>query len=140
MLGGVAIAAAVAIAVGGYALGGGGSAIGAEGSPAQAEASAPAVDMAKIGGLMEKLQANPKDTDALLALANEYYAGEQYSTAGDFLDKLLAIEPENIQGLLARGAISFNLGDLPAAEKTWNQVVASTPRTRRSTTTSASCT
>ena len=77
---------------------------------------------------MAKIQANPKDTVSLLALADEFYAGEQYAQAATFLDQLLAIEPENIQALLARGAVSFNLGDLDAAEATWKKVVAIDPK------------
>ncbi len=93
-----------------------------------AQASAPAVDLAKIGTLMEKLSANPKDTVTLMGLANEYYAGEQFTDAGNWLDKVLAIEPENVQALLARGAVSFNLNDLSTAESTWKKVVAIDPK------------
>ncbi len=129
VLGAVGIATALAILVGAYNLGGGGlAAIGTNRSTAQPVASSPAIDEAKVAGLMQKLQANPNDTTTLLALANEYYAGEQYDVAGQWLDKLLAIDPKNVDALLARGAVSFNLGDLTAAEKTWQQVVAIDPK------------
>jgi tetratricopeptide (TPR) repeat protein len=126
-LGTVAIAAAVAIAVFVYNAGVGGfAASGANPSPAASNA-APAIDQAKVAGLMERLQANPKDAATLLALADEFYAGGLYDNAGDWLDKLLAIEPAHVQALLARGAVSFNLGDLAEAEKTWLAVVAIEP-------------
>jgi len=88
----------------------------------------PAVDAAKVAGLMEKLAANPNDTVTLLALANEYYAGQQFTDAGNWLDKVLALEPNNVEALLARGAVSFNLNDLPAAEATWKKVVVIDPK------------
>ncbi len=94
----------------------------------QAPPASAAVDTAKIAGLMEKLAANPNDTATLLALANEYYAGQQYTDAANWLDKLLAIEPGNVDALLARGAVSFNLDDLPAAETAWKKVVVIDPK------------
>jgi len=77
---------------------------------------------------MQKLAANPYDTVTLLALANEYYAGQQFTDAGNWLDKVLALEPNNVEALLARGAVSFNLNDLPAAETTWKKVVVIDPK------------
>ena len=114
------------IAFAGYTLGGGGSAPGGGGSAA-ASPTVPLVDEAKVAGLMAQLQANPTDTAVLLTLADEYYNGGQYETAATFLDKLLAVDPEHIKGLLARGAVSFNLDQLDAAEATWLKVVELDP-------------
>ena len=72
---------------------------------------------------MTKYETNPGDTATLLSLANAYYAGSDYSSAGTWLDKLLAIDPRNVDALLARGAVSFNLGDLAAAQASWNEVI-----------------
>jgi TM2 domain-containing membrane protein YozV len=91
------------------------------------EPSAPAIDQALVASLMAKIQANPNDVTSLLALANEYYAGEQFDVSAQWLDKVLAIDPKNIDALLARGAVSFNLGDLTAAQTTWQKVVAIDP-------------
>ena len=114
------------IAFAGYTLGGGGSAPGGGGTAAVSP-TVPLVDEAKIAGLMAQLQANPTDTAVLLTLADEYYNGGQYETAATFLDKLLAVDPEHIKGLLARGAVSFNLDQLDAAEATWLKVVELDP-------------
>ncbi len=125
----VAVIAIVAVGFGGIQVVG---AIGGDsqepGAVAQATQGPPAVDLAKVSSLMESLAANPNDTVALLALADEYYAGEQYADAGNWLDKLLAIEPENVDAMLARGAVSFNLGSLPAAETTWKKVLVIDPK------------
>ena len=51
------------------------AAIPAASQVAQATSGAPAVDEAKVADLMAKFQADPKDIETLLALANEYYAG-----------------------------------------------------------------
>jgi tetratricopeptide (TPR) repeat protein len=110
----------------GYNLGNGGKP-SASGAVAQATPTAPAIDQAKIAALMVKLQANPKDLATLLALGDEYYAGEQYTQAASFYDQLLAIDPKNVQGLLARGAVYFNANDLANAEKTWQQVAVIEP-------------
>ena len=114
------------IAFAGYTLGGGGSAPGGGGTAA-ASPTVPQVDEAKVARLMAQLQANPTDTAVLLTLADEYYNGGQYETAATFLDKLLAVDPEHIKGLLARGAVSFNLDQLDAAEATWLKVVELDP-------------
>ena len=55
---------------------------------------------------MTKLAANPKDTATLLALANEYYAGQQYTDrrpAG--WTSSSPSSPKNVEALLARGAV-----------------------------------
>ncbi len=129
VLAGVAVIAIIGLGFGAMQVA---SAVG--GSPSSSAAAqapvstAPAVDLAKISTLMQKLAANPKDTVTLLALANEYYAGEQYTDAGSWLDKVLAIDPKNVEALLARGAVSFNTNDLPAAETAWKKVVVIDPK------------
>ena len=94
---------------------------------AQASSGAPAVDEAKVADLMSAYQADPTDQETLLALADEFYAGGLYDQAATWLDKLLAISPEHIQGLLARGAVYFNLNDIANAEAAWNKVATLEP-------------
>ena len=90
---------------------------------------------------MAKFQADPKDIATLMALADEFYAGGQFETSATWLDKVLAIEPEHIQGLLARGAVYFNLErPAPTPRRPGRRSSPSSPTTSRSTTTSASCT
>ncbi len=128
VVGGAAIVLVAAVALGANAIVNGtqstpGASEAAGGAAAAASPSAPTVDQAKVSQLMTQYAANPNDTATLLALADEFYAGQDYASAGDWLDKLLAIDANNVQALLARGAVSFNLGDLLAAETTWKKVV-----------------
>jgi cytochrome c-type biogenesis protein CcmH/NrfG len=130
VLGGAAVLAIAAVALGANAIvnptpSSGGPAAS---QVAEATSGAPAIDEAKVADLMAKLQANPKDVVTLMALADEFYAGGQFETSATWLDKVLAIEPENVQGLLARGAVFFNLNDMANAEKTWKQAAAIDPK------------
>jgi plastocyanin/cytochrome c-type biogenesis protein CcmH/NrfG len=130
VIGGGAVIAIVAIALGANALVNGFSGGGtpAATAPAVAEATPPAIDQAKVADLMAKYQADPSDTATLLALSDEFYAGQQFDVAGQWLDKVLAIDPKSVQGLLARGAVYFNLDDPVNAEKLWQSVVAIDPK------------
>ena len=113
-----------------YNFGGGGSGVpGFNGTPApQASPSGPVIDQAQVAALMQKLQANPNDTTALLDLGNVYYNGADYATAGTFFDKLLAVDPKNVQALLGRGATAYNVGDRTVAEKDWRAAIAADPK------------
>ncbi|MEI7744674.1 MAG: tetratricopeptide repeat protein [Chloroflexota bacterium] len=127
VLGGVALVAVVAIGVGVNAFVNG-SANGGTAMSSTAPTVAPvSVDKAKIGDLMTRLAANPNDIATLQALADEYYAGQQFDVAASWLEKILVIDPKNIQALLARGAVYFNANDLANAEKSWSIVVGLEP-------------
>ena len=99
-------------------------AIGANpaGSAAPA-ASAPCSTRPRSAQLMEKIQANPKDADALMALGDEYYKVGDFATAGNWFTKVTALEPTNVRGFLALGATGFNSGDLDAAEVAWRKAL-----------------
>jgi len=122
VIGAIGVAAVVAIGFGANALVGGGAAQPTE-APVAAEPTAPAVDMAKVAQLMERLQADPQDISALMDLGTEYYNGNDMATAGEWFDKVLAVDAQNVNGLLARGAVYFNLGAFADAERTWLLVV-----------------
>jgi tetratricopeptide (TPR) repeat protein len=130
-LGVVGIAAVVGVMFVVYNLGGGGSPAAAgtgSGDTAQASPSGPTVDLAQVQTLMTKLQANPSDTATMQALGDLYYQGADYTTAGSWYDKVLAIDAKNVKALLARGAVYFNLGDLANAQKSWAVVVSVDPK------------
>ncbi len=128
VLGSVGIVVVVGIAFGAnMVVNGGAKAVPEASVAADASSGAPVVDMAKVGTLMQKLQADPEDVDTLLALGTEFYAGGDMATAGSWFDKVLAINPKHIDALLARGATYFNDGDLANAEATWQKVVVIEP-------------
>ena len=88
---------------------------------ASATPAAQGLDQARVAELMGKLQANPQDVDTLHGLADVYYAAGDYPQAGQWLQKVLDIDPTNEKGLVAIGATAFNQGDLTRAEQVWNR-------------------
>jgi tetratricopeptide (TPR) repeat protein len=87
----------------------------------------PTLDTAAVAALMTQLQADAKDTDALMGLADAYYTAEDFKTAETWLTKLLAIDPNHIRGLLALGAVQFNLNRPEEAKASWDKVVVIEP-------------
>ena len=121
-----AMVGVAAIAVIGFNMGGTTGVPGVAGSPEPAAAS-PAIDTAKVGDLMQKIQADPKDISSLQALADIYYAGNQFETAAGFLRKIIAIDAGNVTARLALGAATFNVGQPTEAEAQWREVLKTDP-------------
>jgi cytochrome c-type biogenesis protein CcmH/NrfG len=115
-----ALAGAIVIAVVGYNLTSGSPTA----TPLPSGAAAQAALEATVGPLMQRLAADPKDTEALMALGDAYFQAGQYDVAASWFGKLLAVTPDDTRALLAQGAADFNLGDLDAAETAWKQVLA----------------
>lgn len=116
-----------------YSFGGGGSGVpGMNGTPAPetgaGAAAGTGADPAQVAALMEKLQADPKDTAVMQQLADLYYQGSDFATAGTFFDKILAVDPRSVSALLGRGATAYNVGNATGAEKDWQAVVAIDPK------------
>lgn len=118
----------VVIAVIGYNMGGGpgAPAVASDQDPVVAAAS-PAVDMTRVAELMQKIQADPKDTVSLQALADIYFLANEFETAGGFLEKILSIDSQDLTARLALGAVLFNIGQPDDAEDHWRQVLAIDP-------------
>ena len=92
------------------------------GTATTAASSGPAivpVDKAKVGALMKKISANPKDNVSLLALGDIYFAAADYKNASAWEQKVLDVDPKNQVALLALGAAQFNLGNTAEAKKQW---------------------
>ncbi len=96
-----------------------------EASPSAAPSSG--FDEAQVAALMARVQSDPNDTEALMALGDAFFAAGEYDVAGNWLAKLVAIEPSNARALLALGAADYNAGNLSEAEQTWLKVVALDP-------------
>ena len=130
---GVLLAAAAIFGV--YSMGKGSAVPGISGTPtntpsATAAAGGPApvpVDKTKVGALMAKISANPKDIASLQSLGDIYFAAADYKTAIGWEEKILAVDPKNQVALLAAGAAQFNQGDKAAAKKHWLKAAALYP-------------
>ena len=120
------IAGALAILFAGYQLGGGPAAEVSAPSPSSG-AAAPQLDEAQILALMERIQADPADQDALMALADAYYQVGDFGVSATWLEKVVALDETNLRARLALGAARFNLGDLDAARLQWEAVLQRDP-------------
>jgi cytochrome c-type biogenesis protein CcmH/NrfG len=119
-----ALIGVVAIAIAGFNLNGGTGVPPITGTPAPEAAASPAIDQAQLADLMEKITTNPQDIVSLKSIADLYYQANDFTTAGTFLEKILAIDPKNVTALLAFGAVQFNVNDVAAAERQWRTVLA----------------
>jgi hypothetical protein len=77
------------------------------------------LDQAKVGALMLKITANPKDLASLAGLGDLYFASSDYKNAVVFEQKILDVDPKNEKALIAVGAAQFNLGNKAAAKQQW---------------------
>jgi len=127
-IGAVAIGVVAVVVIGGFNMNGGTGIPPINGSPAPEAAASPAVDAAKVAALMEKIQANPKDTESLQSLADLYFQASDFVASTSFLEKIVAIEPKNVTALLALGAAQFNQGNSTEAEKQWRAVLVIDPK------------
>lgn len=90
--------------------------------------AAPQVDKAKVGALMQKITANPKDVAAYSELTSLYFQAADYTNAATFAQKVVELDPKNATGFLALGASQFNLGKASEAEKSWLKAAALNPK------------
>lgn len=74
-------------------------------------------NMAEISALMERLQVNPEDQDAMRHLGMLFMQMSAWTRAMSFWDMLLAKAPEDLEALNQKGVCLFQLGrHLEAAE------------------------
>jgi len=107
----------------------GSSVPGITGAPTDtASASAPALDQAKVGALMQKITANPKDTSALGELANVYFQAGDYKNSALFSQKVVEINPKIDGAWVALGAAQFNQLDQAGAKASWLKAIAINPK------------
>lgn len=114
----------IAVILGVYFMGKGSDVPGINGTPTNQATTAAAngatpVDQAKVGALMIKISANPKDIASLQGLGNIYFAAQDYKNAVVWEQKLLAVDPKNKVALISIGAAQFNSGNQADAKKNW---------------------
>ncbi len=122
----------IAVVFGVYVMGKSSDVPGISGTPTNqattAAAGPKAVDPAKVGALMGKISANPKDKVALQQLGDLYFAAADYKNASLWEQNILGVDPKNQVALLSLGAAQFNLGDTAAAKKQWLIAAALYPK------------
>ena len=127
-IGAAAIVGVVAIALGGYNLGGGSGVPPISGTPAPEASAVAQIDKARVAELMKKIEANPNDVASLQELGDTYYQVGDFETAGAWMEKILTIDPKNVPARLALGAALFNLDKSADAETQWRQVLVLDPK------------
>lgn len=90
--------------------------------------AAPTLDAAKLAGLMQKIQADPKDVASLQQVSDLYFQVGDYKNAATFSQKVLDVDATNQAALLSLGAAQFNQGDPASAEKTWTNAASLYPQ------------
>lgn len=127
-IGAAAIVGVVAIAIGGYNLGGGSGLPPISGTPAPEASAVAEVDKARVAELMKKIEADPNDVASLQELGDTFYEVGDFETTGAWMERILAVDPKNLPARLALGAVLFNLGKSADAEKQWRQVLVLDPK------------
>lgn len=126
-IGAAAIVGVVAIALGGYNLGGGPGLPPISGTPAPEASAVAEVDKARVAELMKKIETDPNDVASLQELGDTFYQVGDFETAGAWMERILAVDPKNLPARLALGAALFNLGKSADAEKQWRQALVLDP-------------
>jgi tetratricopeptide (TPR) repeat protein len=102
---------------------------GITGAPdTSSSSSAPALDQAKVGELMAKISANPKDVVSYNALASLYFQAGDYKNSAQFSQKAVALDPKADVAWVALGAAQFNQGTVAEAKTSWLKAIAVNPK------------
>ncbi len=75
----------------------------------------------RIEKLRKLLKQNPNDSFALFGLAMEYASSNDYSSAIEYLEKLIEADPNYVAGYYQKARLHLKLGDKEAAMKTIQQ-------------------
>jgi tetratricopeptide (TPR) repeat protein len=79
--------------------------------------------MADITRLMEQLESNPNDLDALRGLGNAFMHMKAWDRALMFWNRVLAIEPHDTMALNQKGVSLFQKQDYPASAATFATLI-----------------
>lgn len=89
----------------------------------------PPVDTAMVTQQLENLAAqNPKDPDAALKLANYLYDQRQYDKAIQWYQRVLELDPKNVNARTDMGTAYFYTGRAQEALKEYRQSLATDPK------------
>lgn len=77
--------------------------------------------------LIAEAKGAPDDEAAQLKVADYYYENERYTEAKPWFERVLAIDGDSTEAMLALGAIAFNESDFEQAGRWWNRVALLDP-------------
>jgi len=80
-----------------------------------------------VAPLLERLQQNPADEAAMVALGNAYYDSDRWEEAVPWYEKALQATPENTDVRTDLGTAYFYSGDLAKAKEQWSKVLEQDP-------------
>ncbi len=86
---------------------------------AQQTAAVPQLDTKRVAALMETVQQDPKNTQALFDLGESFFQVNDWQHAIDWFTKLVAIDPNNVHARTDIGTSHFNLGQPAEAKASW---------------------
>ncbi|WP_347349769.1 tetratricopeptide repeat protein [Nigerium sp.] len=101
------------------------------GTPAPTAISTPSfppLDQAAVAQLKAKVDANPRDMDAMRQLSKLYYDSGDYKEAGAWQSRILQINPNDSAALRTLGLAQFNSDDMAGAEKSWLKAIQLDPK------------
>ncbi len=81
-----------------------------------------------IGHYQKLCEARPYDQRVLLALAHCYQEQAQNKLATELVDKLLAVRPDSVEGLVERGRLALRAKEPQAAERWLRQALERRPQ------------
>ncbi|GEM_PF-664829 len=84
--------------------------------------------MEQINQYKERLEANPKDREALIALGNANFDIQRFDKAKELYLRVLEIEPKNVLVRTDLASCYRNMGDVEQALKELNQVLSIDPK------------
>jgi tetratricopeptide (TPR) repeat protein len=112
------IAVLGAVVLGRYGLPGGNTDQTSPDTSAQADATA-RVDPQSIAELMQTIQQDPNNKDALFQLGQAYFLAGKWQESEAWLTKLVAIDPKNVFAITDIGTTQFSQGFPDKAKATW---------------------
>jgi tetratricopeptide (TPR) repeat protein len=84
--------------------------------------------MEQINQYKQRLEANPKDVEALIALGNANFDIQRFDKAKELYLRALEIEPENVLVRTDLASCYRNMGDVEQALKELDQVLSIDPK------------
>ncbi len=78
----------------------------------------------ELAMLMQKIQTNPQDKDALLALAEQFLQMQDPTAAANFASQLINLEPNHFEGLYILGISLHQQGKYDEARNTLEQALS----------------